>query len=79
MLRSKVHRQKGSDLLLFSYKILGLEMLETNGSYKSELLVERDVYLKQIVFQSFWRSQLPHRSVNLFFTLVIVNDKLTNL
>jgi len=42
---------------------------ETNAS-----LISQKVFLK-----SFCKSQFPHKSVNLFFILVIVKDKLTDL
>ena len=29
--------------------------------------------------KSFWKSQYPHTSVNLFFILVMIKDKLTDL
>jgi len=36
-------------------------------------------YLTQSVLKSFCKSQFPHKSVNSFFLLVIVKDKLTDL
>ena len=36
-------------------------------------------YLQKVFIKSFCRSQPRHKFVNLFFMLVIVNDKLTNL
>jgi len=31
------------------------------------------------VLKSFWKSQFPGKFVNLFFTIVIIEDKLTDL
>ena len=35
--------------------------------------------LTHFSIKSFCKSQFPHKSVNLFFTLLIVKDKLTDL
>ena len=38
-----------------------------------------DSYLRQVFMKSIGKSQFPHKSVNLFFTLAIIKDKLTDL
>ena len=46
----------------------------------TEELMRPQVFIPHIeFFQSFRKSQFPHKSVNLFFILVIVKDKLTDL
>ena len=39
----------------------------------------RGFYCTECVLKSFCKGQFPHKSVNLFFTLRILNDKLTDL
>ena len=68
MLCSKLHCQKGFNLILFSYKIAAAVADDLNT------LISHKVFLK-----SFCKSQFPHKFVNLFFILIKVTDKLTDL
>ena len=38
-----------------------------------------DVISQQVFIKSFSKSQFPHKFVNLFFILVMIKDKSTNL
>ena len=47
--------------------------------YRSSRTCAYKVYFTQSVYKAFFRSQLPHRSVNLLFTITNIKHKLTDL
>ena len=53
--------------------------MQVQQAAQADLLRERAFVDQVYLTQSFCKSQSPHTSVNLFFILVIVKDKLTNL
>ena len=53
---------------------LVLVAMGTDGTRPPSEFISHEVF-----FKSFCKSQFPHKSVNLFFILVIVKDRLTDL
>ena len=58
--------------------------LQTNGTLTLSTRADHapdgpDVGPKLISHKVFWKSQFPHKSVNLLFILVVIKDKLTDL
>ena len=56
----------------------GVDVEERDRS-PPQLLLEEDLISHKVFLKSFYKSQFPHKSVILFFTLVIVKDKSTDL
>jgi len=77
---------------LLYHLTLGLRVMKKRRT-KSETLIRRvrwrgsraassstrHSYLTQVFLKSFCRSQLPHKSVNLSFTITNIKNKLTDL
>jgi hypothetical protein len=56
------------------------EDLDSEGRFKwSDLQVNPQVISQNVFMKSFGNNQFPHKSVNLFFILVTMKDKLTPL
>jgi len=53
--------------------------VKKNVIYRVEWLAARDLFSHKVFSKSFDRSQLPHKSVNLSFTITNVKNKLMDL
>ena len=76
---------KGPDLNRLGIGIFGLGQVDEAHDVLAFRLNRFVVHLPcgfishKVLIKSFCKSQFPHKSVNLFFILIIIKDKLTNL